>query len=49
MQHKRTAPKEAASTDQGSVEGPQAEPGLRAGGSPAAPGQTGEAAAFPQH
>lgn len=47
-QHKRTAPKETASTDQGSVEGTQAEPGLRADGSPAAPGPTGEAAALPQ-
>lgn len=49
MQHKRTAPQEAATTDQGSVEGPQAESGLRAGGSPAASGPTGEAAALRQH
>lgn len=49
MQHKRTALKEAATTNQGSVEGPQAEPGLRADGSPAAPGPAGEAAALPQH
>ena len=49
MQHQRAAPEEAAAADQGSVEGPQAEPGLGAGGSAAAPGPAGEAAALPQH
>lgn len=46
--HKRTAPEEAAPANQGSVEGPQAEPRLGTGRSPAAPGPAGEAAAFPQ-
>lgn len=46
--HERTEPEEAAPADQGSVEGPQAEPGLWTGGSPAAFGPTGKTAALPQ-